>query len=96
MVPCLGSRGLAERTRSTAATYPERSRRLTVGRGPRGSGSRPKSINPAASFDRVVCRRSPAHVVSMDEAVFLIVLGVFAILYTAGWFVISFPKAGRR
>jgi hypothetical protein len=32
----------------------------------------------------------------MDEAVFLIVLGVFAILYTAGWFVISLPKAGRR
>jgi hypothetical protein len=32
----------------------------------------------------------------MDEVVFLIVLGAFAILYAAGWLVISFPRGKRR
>jgi hypothetical protein len=32
----------------------------------------------------------------MDEAVFLIVLGAFAILYAVGWLVIGLPKRERR
>jgi hypothetical protein len=32
----------------------------------------------------------------MDDAFFLIVLGAFAILYAAGWFVISLPEGKRR
>jgi hypothetical protein len=32
----------------------------------------------------------------MDDAFFLIVLGAFAILYAAGWLVISLPEGKRR
>jgi hypothetical protein len=32
----------------------------------------------------------------MDEAVFLIVLGAFAILYAVGWLAIGLPKRERR
>jgi hypothetical protein len=32
----------------------------------------------------------------MDEAIFIIVLGAFAILYAAGWVAISLPDATRR
>jgi len=32
----------------------------------------------------------------MNEAVFLVVLGAFAILYAAGWLAISLPKGERR
>jgi hypothetical protein len=32
----------------------------------------------------------------MGEAVFLVVLGAFAVLYAAGWFAISSPKGKRR
>jgi ATP-dependent DNA ligase len=51
----------------------------------------------AASFDRVDRRgagrrRYPY----MNEAVFLVVLGAFAILYAAGWLAISLPKRERR
>jgi hypothetical protein len=31
----------------------------------------------------------------MDDAIFLVVLGAFSILYAAGWFAISLPKAKR-
>ena len=32
----------------------------------------------------------------MDEAVFLVVLGAFAILYAAGWLAITLPKGRQR
>ena len=32
----------------------------------------------------------------MNEAVFLIVLGAFAILYAAGWLIVGLPKGKRR
>jgi hypothetical protein len=32
----------------------------------------------------------------MDEAVFLVVLGAFAILYAVGWLAIGLPKRERR
>jgi hypothetical protein len=32
----------------------------------------------------------------MNEAVFLVVLGAFAVLYAAGWLAISLPKRERR
>ena len=32
----------------------------------------------------------------MNEAVFLIVLGAFAVLYAAGWLVVGLPKGKRR
>jgi hypothetical protein len=31
----------------------------------------------------------------MDDAIFLLVLGAFSILYAAGWLAISLPKAKR-
>jgi hypothetical protein len=35
-------------------------------------------------------------ILNMNEAVFLVVLGAFAILYAAGWLAISLPKRERR
>jgi hypothetical protein len=50
-----------------------------------------------ASFDRVDRRRLAADVYHhMDETIFLVVLGAFAILYAAGWLAISLPKGKRR
>jgi len=49
----------------------------------------------AASFDRVAGAGLPDVYPCMDEAVFLVVPGAFAILYAAGWVAISLPKGAR-
>jgi hypothetical protein len=38
---------------------------------------------------------APTFALTMDEAIFLVVLGALSILYAAGWVAISLPKGKR-